>query len=282
MGGKTDKTIIENALFLLACCGQTRNLEKRLQFTIPKNAGYRLIRIFRLPWKYKREAFAYLIGNKENFVLAFKGTGIRLFDIAIDLNLYQTPYPYVRGAGKTHEGFTFLYGLLRESIIATCNKIAQEHQRDLYITGYSLGGALAALAGLDISVHTPFRHPKIYTFGSPRVGNPRFAGVFYHRIRESIRVVNIHDYIPLEPQTPIPPPFTKNGLIYEHVKGYFPIAFQCKKGNSPLAFPLLMNHNLTSYFYTLAKFIPTYATNLCKQNRRFCPSFQSTVKEKID
>jgi hypothetical protein len=278
MGNRIKQRILENSLFLLACCGQTRNLDNRFRFVVPKNLGYRLIQVFCLPKKYGREGFGYLLESKKNFVLAFKGTSIRVFDLSVDLNLYQSRYPFVRDAGKTHEGFTYLYRCLRESIIRTCRLIAEHKKRDLYITGYSLGGAIATLAALDISVHTPFRHPKVYTFGAPRVGDTTFALAYDLQIKESVRVVNVHDYIPLEPQAKIKPPFTKKGLTYQHVKGYYPISFQCKKGNLPLEFPLLKNHQLDTYFTALSKFAPDYVQQICRWNPRFCPPLRRDLQ----
>lgn len=273
MKTKLNKSTIESALFLLACCGQTRNMQNRLRFSVPKSAGYQLIRTFRLPWKYNREAFAYLISNKERIILAFKGTSARRFDISIDLHLFQTPFPFVKKSGKTHEGVTFLYGLLRESIISTIRNLSERgDKRKLYITGYSLGGALATLAAVDLASHFPLLHPKVYTFGSPRVGDPTFVAVFNKKISESIRIVNVYDYVPLEPQTSI-----KHGFIYRHVKGYFPISFHCNKEQSLFTFPLLLNHRLDGYYTTLSKFIPSYAKRLAKENPKFCPPFQTNI-----
>jgi triacylglycerol lipase len=265
------RQLIDNAIFLLACCGQTKHLDNRLRFVVPKHLGYHLVQLFRLPQKYGREAFGYLLESRDNLILVFKGTGIRVFDLSIDLNLYQTKYPYVSHAGKTHEGFTYLYQYLRDSIISTCCSVAKRrrHKCKLYVTGHSLGGALATLAALDIANHTPFHRPKVYTFGAPRVGNPSFAAAYDAKVKESMRIVNVHDYIPLEPQADIKPPFTKKGLVYRHVKGYFPISFQCKKGNEPLQFPLLKNHQLDMYFSALAKFRPAYTEKICSENTRF-------------
>jgi predicted lipase len=45
------------------------------------------------------------------------------------------------------------------------------------ITGHSLGGAIAALAALDIVLSGVARKEnlELYTFGEPRVGNTDFA-----------------------------------------------------------------------------------------------------------
>ncbi|CAN0306134.1 unnamed protein product, partial [Ectocarpus fasciculatus] len=41
----------------------------------------------------------------------------------------------------------------------------------VYITGHSLGGALATLAALDHRRRYPEAKVTMYNFGSPRVGN---------------------------------------------------------------------------------------------------------------
>lgn len=41
----------------------------------------------------------------------------------------------------------------------------------LYVTGHSLGGALATLATLDHRRRYPTANVTMYNFGSPRVGN---------------------------------------------------------------------------------------------------------------
>ena len=43
------------------------------------------------------------------------------------------------------------------------------------VTGYSLGGALATLAALEIKQLLQPSSIKLYTFGQPRVGNDAFA-----------------------------------------------------------------------------------------------------------
>jgi len=72
---------------------------------------------------------------------------------------------------------------------------------ELYITGHSLGGALATLAGLFLAVSDTFPLPiKVITFASPQPGHGDLAdaieklgdmGRMYH-----FRVTNNNDYVP--------------------------------------------------------------------------------------
>jgi len=68
----------------------------------------------------------------------------------------------------------------------------------IYITGHSLGGAIAVLAADDIKAALPWLPPsclRVYTFGAPRVGNHPFAKYFNERIPECWSVVNNRDAV---------------------------------------------------------------------------------------
>lgn len=67
----------------------------------------------------------------------------------------------------------------------------------VFVTGHSLGGALATLAALHIKTTTPFKLPTLYTFASPRVGDPTFAAHFTDL--ECFRVANSEDIVPAVP-----------------------------------------------------------------------------------
>lgn len=70
----------------------------------------------------------------------------------------------------------------------------------IYITGHSLGGALATLLARDV-VRLPWaREGRVevvmYNFGSPRVGNRAFAEEYNRTVGTSWRVCNHRDIIP--------------------------------------------------------------------------------------
>ena len=265
---------INKVLFFLACSYQATLLDK-LSFTVPCGFGYKIVKIFRLPLIYKGEAFGYVIENKDRIVLVFKGTSLNLFDLSVDLDIFQVKYPFVKDAGKTHKGFTYLYSLLREKVLDTLENCFSA--KALYITGHSLGGALATIAALDIAVNTSFKNPHIYTSGSPRVGNKTFADKFDAVINDSIRTVNIKDYITIEPQTS---PF--KGIFYKHVKGENPFSFQCNKPNSsPFKFTILENHLSINYFNFLRQKAKSFVEEMCTRNPKFCPPKTPLCKASI-
>lgn len=64
----------------------------------------------------------------------------------------------------------------------------------IYVTGHSLGGAIATLAVPDLkeifgNIHT------LLTFGEPRVGNTEFSK-FYPSVIKGLRVVHYADIVP--------------------------------------------------------------------------------------
>jgi predicted lipase len=64
------------------------------------------------------------------------------------------------------------------------------------MTGHSLGGALAMLAALDIN--TNFKLPqrvRVYTFGTPRLGNVAFSTAYDARVPATFRVVVDGDFV---------------------------------------------------------------------------------------
>lgn len=77
---------------------------------------------------------------------------------------------------KCHAGFLKVYKKFREQIINT----VQGYQ-NIVITGYSLGGAIAILLGLDLSL---FKNVVVYTFASPMVGDKAFSEL----VDKSVRV----------------------------------------------------------------------------------------------
>ena len=95
--------------------------------------------------------------------------------------------------------------------------------RNLWVTGHSLGGAVANFATIDIVTNTIHKRATTYLFASPSVGNQAFADLFKKNVGTnacdnnnnintcSWRVINKYDLVPTLPPT--------NLLKYVHVNG---------------------------------------------------------------
>ena len=134
-------------------------------------------------------------------VLAFRGTeSTKIEDIRADVA--ATPIDVgPPGAGhKVHKGFFKAFKAVQPKIRKDLKRPDLEGL-PLYITGHSLGGALAVVATYSLSNDSV---GACYTFGGPRVGNQAFG----QSIKTPIyRVVNAADVVPR-----MPPSFLIMGL----------------------------------------------------------------------
>ncbi|HJT23271.1 MAG TPA: lipase family protein [bacterium] len=109
---------------------------------------------------------AYLALHKTYAVLAFKGTvPSEPETVAMDAKFLFKPWKY----GEAHAGFLDTIEELRPMIEPEVKKI----KTPIFITGHSLGGALALLASILLKGQERFS--ACYTYGCPRVGNEQFA-----------------------------------------------------------------------------------------------------------
>jgi triacylglycerol lipase len=109
-----------------------------------------------------------LIGERDRAViLAFAGT-----DPGIWQNLATDFTPLPQAGSDIHDGFR-LAAAAAQPEIEQAVQLSQRTRKPLFITGHSLGAALAALgAQMALGHGSPPR--AIYTFGMPRVGGERF------------------------------------------------------------------------------------------------------------
>lgn len=135
------------------------------------------------------QAFLAKRDSDQIVVLAFRGTEPdALVDIKTDLNARF----YKDKGAKIHDGFRRAFDLVYTPIDEKL-KLVQGYK--LYITGHSLGGALAKVAANAFSADNV---AACYTFGSPKVGNLDFG----ENLKVPIyRLVNAADAVPRVPPT---------------------------------------------------------------------------------
>lgn len=71
---------------------------------------------------------------------------------------------------------------LAPNITRAVRALQQEHPNaPLYVSGHSMGAAMAHICALDLKFTLGFDDVNVYTYGSPRVGNTIFKD-FFNRI----------------------------------------------------------------------------------------------------
>ncbi|EPB91121.1 hypothetical protein HMPREF1544_02001 [Mucor circinelloides 1006PhL] len=146
-----------------------------------------------------------LRSDKEKTIyLVFRGTSS--FRNAItDLKFDKVAYPNVKGA-LVHKGFLESYNEIISSYFpAMQEQLTAFAGYNIVVTGHSLGGAQAVLAGMDLyqrDSRITSKNLKIFTNGMPRVGSPEFAYYVDSTKIPLYRSVNERDIVPhLPPQS---------------------------------------------------------------------------------
>lgn len=130
---------------------------------------------------------AFLARREDMAVLAFRGTQKDWQDIRRDLNLrfYQTE------AGRAHKGFLKGYEAVSGHVSQAVDALGD---LPLYLTGHSLGGALATVATSRLARDTV---AACYTLGSPRVGDQEFDMAIKVPVYRVVNAADIITRVPL-------------------------------------------------------------------------------------
>jgi hypothetical protein len=185
-------------------------------------------------------------------VIAIRGTE-GIWEWIHDFDFLQVPCPFLVGAGHTEDGFTAMYESLTTGTAPSSPTVVNALAKLRYtrpvssvtICGHSLGGALATLLALDVAANTSFSDPAVYSYGSPRVGDPLFASTFDQVVKNSYRIANRLDIVPT-----LPPP-----LDYEHVLNPYelnPIQSPPDPPKVLVKFTPGCEHSLVTYLYLLS------------------------------
>lgn len=112
---------------------------------------------------------AYALNSKRNYILVFRGTEpTKWADIKADLKFRKVSSISTSGIkeGKVHRGFKSALDLVWDDIVAHMKKCKAD-KKNVFVTGHSLGGALATL----VAGRLDDAEVVLYTYGAPRVGN---------------------------------------------------------------------------------------------------------------
>jgi triacylglycerol lipase len=151
---------------------------------------------------------AYVASGGDVTVIAFRGTDNDAGDWIANLNVLLRETPH----GSIHAGFAGAYDTLRADIL---DALEGHKATYLWITGHSLGGALAVVCAYDL-VETERRMPTgLITFGQPMVATDALAAYLDQKLRHRyVHVVNEHDIVPR-----VPPFFAHCGTLVWFIDG---------------------------------------------------------------
>lgn len=184
----------DRTCWLMSCLSEIayikfNSLEKLKKETIA--LGLKVIATFD-----KGSTQAILVEHKNFIALAFRGTeAMNIKDIDTNCDAILTTCD---SGGKVHAGFNSAYlDVATEIEDKLCDK-----DMPLYITGHSLGGALATIAAKKLNYK---KIAACYTFGAPRVSNENWIACMKTPV---YRIVNSADCVPM-----LPPPYVSVNII---------------------------------------------------------------------
>ena len=181
------------ALIKANVLNSTEEQAKGILDDILKQSGFSLVDTF-CDSATDAQAFLCTRPSQKIAVLAFRGTEPNLKDIKADIKgrLIEVPHYGEGEKVQIHSGYFGQFEALRDDIVKSLSKDELEGFQ-LFITGHSLGGALAIVAVKFLADDIT---GACYTFGSPPVGTKAFD----RDIKTPIyRIVNHVDIVPRLP-----------------------------------------------------------------------------------
>ncbi len=169
-------------------CGQDYEAEEARLSSRLKKIGWTLAKTISV-----NATQAFVAYSTDHAVLAFRGTeSTSIRDIRADLKSYKARS---RTGGHVHAGFQGQYNDVEDAIEAALDMEGVAN-KPLFITGHSLGGAVATIATRRLSAERQIA--ACYTYGSPRSGSEAWLG----QIKSPVyRIVNSADVVPMVPLT---------------------------------------------------------------------------------
>ena len=154
-------------------------------------------------------------------VVAFRGTGstCQLIDELV-ATIFTPPQDFLNGKVQAYfkTAFEDLWQCMEPIVKALVSK---NPSYKIWVTGHSLGAALASLASASLAYYNiaPRQNVILYTFGSPRVGDYKYALQHDQLVNNSWRVVIDNDIVPHLP--PLKLLLIKSGAYHHGVEVFY-------------------------------------------------------------
>lgn len=156
---------------------------------------------------------AYIAQNDDHIVVAFRGTesptsfeGLKDWLLTDAVNLLIIPQGRLgtdliaAGVGaKFHQGFVGACEEISTPLFSALKEETARRDRPIWVTGHSLGGAVALICSWVMQRHFLSVH-QVYTYGGPMIGNKLATAAYDKEFAGRVfRYVNTPDPVPLLP-----------------------------------------------------------------------------------
>jgi len=140
--------------------------------------------------------FAGIDSAADAVVVSIRGTNDPQ-DVMQDLMFAKTDRNMSCPGCQVHTGFYDAWSSIHDPVITEVRQLLASSPpgTPLYVTGHSLGGAIAVIATYDMQNSLGLHVSEAFTFGEPRVGNAEFAHHF-GRAPVTWRVTHFKDPVP--------------------------------------------------------------------------------------
>jgi triacylglycerol lipase len=144
-------------------------------------------------------AYGYAAEHERFALIAFRGTETVLGGQR-NTELLLQPADSLGISGNVHSGYQALIGSFHDAILTTLAASA-DAAKPIFLTGHSLGGALALIEAMALD-HANYPIAAVYGFGHPRVGDERFRRAVEQRLSgRYYRIDTPRDVAPHVPPT---------------------------------------------------------------------------------
>jgi len=137
--------------------------------------------------------------SHQEVVASFRGSSNEAEWIVKNLSTITTPptysFPGVSLA-YVYQPFFQRYQGVQSCVTHAVQQLLQSSY-PVSVVGHGLGGALASFAALDFKINAKISNVKLWTFGSPRIGNKAYATAVWNNIGfNSQKMVHYDDCVP--------------------------------------------------------------------------------------
>jgi hypothetical protein len=177
--------------------------------------GWRVVNTYKEDGHDKNKVF---VNDKtKQVVIAYGGTQPNVPDWAKNFNVIKTPLK-INGQdyGKVHSGFLHQFQKTEKQMFGSAMPYVKKGY-NLEVTGHSQGGAASTIASAYAKDKYGVKDPKVVTFGSPAVGDSKFASRYNSRVKDTTRVVDTYTTMDGKKHTDVVPKVPLPIMGFKHV-----------------------------------------------------------------